>query len=262
MTSSTISLACSGNFALQTRESAMRRSWIAVVTVLLALGAALTWLASADRSEPESRSQSASTFESSDTPPGESRAVVPASTDQDAEYMNSPNDRVFRDFESNIKAEAVEWVNGLFITNTRGMNYDRVRLVDIDWFNLLQPIKSSQFYLQSSSGATIPEKSGDSSNSFYIEPFSDKKYQMIIERVDVYETNGVHGIALLGSTLDAEGRQGTWQLSIDENERSLSGHINAPDGYTTFGPGPDNAFHVFREVSQESRRQQMEGKTY
>jgi len=164
-----------------------------------------------------------------------------------------------RDYESNIKDEALKWANSTFITNTRGVAYDRVRLVSIDWFSLLQPIKNSELYLKAASDGTAE---GFSSGDLYLEPFDDRRYQLVIERADVYNVNGVEVIALLGSAFDINGRRGSWQMSIDEYGLAISGHVDAPDGYTNLGPGPDNAFHVFRDLSQDGRREQMAGKKY
>ena len=177
---------------------------------------------------------------------------------EDATGENStPSLPVLSDFESPIKGEALAWAERIFLNTERYANYERIRLVDVNWSELMGPIKRSQQYLAASSGGSA---TGNSAALIEMNPFDNMSYQLLIEKVRIHEINGVYITTLSGTISVGDEDGGTWNMSINENTSELIGTFDASDGWTTFGPGPNRSFHVFRSMSQASRQEQRKAK--
>jgi hypothetical protein len=186
---------------------------------------------------------------------------VKSNTDSSSEPVAPEIEKIFpilSDFESTLKVEGLEWATSVFLTSTKFAQYERVRLVNIDFHGLLRRVRQSQQYL-SSAGTNL---SGDPRTTIDMSPFENLNYQLLIQNAQVNEVNGIFIITLSGPALKNDGRVGSWNMSIDEVSEEISGLIDAADGWTTFGPGPDRAFHVFRSMSQVARQEQQQGKDY
>ena len=145
-----------------------------------------------------------------------------------------------------------------FFFNTEGyVKYERIRLVDVNWSELMGPIKRSQQYLAASSGGSA---TGNSAALIEMSPFDDMSYQLLIEKIRIHEINGIYVTTLSGKISIGDEDSGIWKMSMNENTSELTGTFDATDGWTTFGPGPNQSYHVFRSMSQASRQGQRKAK--
>ena len=192
-------------------------------------------------------------------------AILPVDSDlesvadqEDATGENStPSLPILSDFESPIRGEALARSEKIFFNTEGYVKYERIRLVDVNWSELMGPIKRSQQYLAASSGGSA---TGNSAALIEMSPFDDMSYQLLIEKVRIHEINGVYVTTLSGKISIGDEDSGIWKMSMNENTSELTGTFDATDGWTTFGPGPNQSYHVFRSMSQASRQGQRKAK--
>jgi hypothetical protein len=145
-----------------------------------------------------------------------------------------------------------EWAVSTFINNPESLDYDHVYLVDIDWPNLVRPIKASYQYLAAVSSAA---PSGGSTVDFEFHPADGKAYRLLIKSVAVRQVEAQTVIIAKGTVMADGDAQGLWLLNFYEASRDLGGYVSAADYVFAIGPGPPtSSFYVVKEMTQAKAR--------
>jgi len=165
---------------------------------------------------------------------------------------------VVSDFDIPLDDQSRKWLDENFFKNPSAVKYDEYRLAKVDTAQLLLWISSSPQYLSAVANATY---SGDVFPEFLFSPFEKKNYRLVIQRALVLRTNDGTVTAVSGVSYDDEENLGQWSLVINEEDHHISGHIDSADEWIKFWPAPTQKFHVFAQLSQENRRNQLREKS-
>ncbi len=208
------------------------------------------------------QNQDALTFAAPDSLPGAAQpteSTKPASQLGKTKSIDVPNDSVFSAMQTDLSDAQRAWISEYVTENPKGVHYDRIRLVDINIEKLLVPIKASPDVQSAMTGERYV---GPHNMDFTVEPFADRVYRLVIRRAEVHEINGKQITAITGIAYDKNHKPGTFTMAINEDTRDVLGEIDAPNEWIRFWPGPNRAFHVIAELSQDHRRQQQQKESY